>query len=86
MKRLILLTVIILALFTAIGVGFSQVGNQKPPEKKYTVSLTLEGWNIAIMCAVSPDDVTPNQKKKLEADIRAQILPQLAADTVKPKK
>lgn len=83
MKRLIILTAIILALFTAIGVGFSQVGNQKPPEKSYPVLLTLPELQFVISSLEKEPykDAAPIIQK-----IITQYNVQAAADTVKTKK
>lgn len=83
MKRLIIFTAIILALFTAIGYGFSQVGNQRPPEKAYPVLLTLTELQFVINSLEKEPykDAAPIIQK-----IITQYNTQAAADTIKPKK
>jgi uncharacterized membrane protein affecting hemolysin expression len=84
MRKLILLTLVILSVAMVAAYGFSQNKQQQP--KTYNVSMTLDQWNIVLLSISSPDDVTANQKKQVSELLVSQVKTQIAADTIKPKK
>jgi len=65
-----------------LGIGLSMFPQQ---EKEYSAKLTATEWQIVVNCIVSPDDVSPNQRKATFNKLFPQIQQQLAADTIKKK-
>lgn len=72
---------LILLIISTVLLSFST--NQ--PEKKYPVEATVQDWNLAVACILSPDDVSPNQKKYIANLIVTQVNTQLPKDTTKKK-
>lgn len=72
---------LILLIISIVLLSFST--NQ--PEKKYPVEATVQDWNLAVACILSPDDVSQNQKKYISNLIVSQINKKILSDTTKKK-
>ena len=83
----ILLLTIIGIVLTVIVYAQNKPAPQKRPQqdKQYTVSMTIQEWELNLRAINNPDDVTANERKHLANKIVPQLNKQLADTSAKNK-
>ena len=77
--------ILFLTLIIAV-IGYAQKNEQPKAEKQYSVSLTVQEWELVVQSINNPKDITENQRSYLTNKIVPQVNKQLATDTTVNKK